>query len=154
MMIKEPRSGSVVMVLGKNKDNNNNYLLAWPKSDLLRLLNFRRKIDEILVNRIISVLTSGKCTNHSLCYKPFEEYESFVNYANLIFGVTKNEKFDFWNVNRLILKNNWHFIVGLASNKIEIVTEVFNLMGIYGIKQYSELVAAYNFGEENLCRDL
>jgi len=106
-----------ICVLGMNKDKNDNYLLTWLQPDLLISLNNGRKIDEILVNRMMSVLTSGKCTNQSLCYRPFEKYESFVNDTNLVFGVTKrDEKFNVFNVNKLILKSNWHFIVGLKYN--------------------------------------
>jgi len=138
-----------------NKDKNSSYLLAWPHSDLLNLLNKGREIDKILVNRVMSVLTSGKCTNHSLCYRPFEKYESFINDTNLVFGVTKgNEKFNFWNVNRLILKNNWHFIVAIIIDAKGLSSDIINLVGIYGIKLTRSVIVAYNFGKENLCTDL
>ena len=65
--------------------------------------------------------------------------------TNLVFGVTKNAKFDDWNVNRLILKNNWHFILGLENNKKEIVMEIENLMGAYGIKQYRVFFFAFEY---------
>ena len=142
-----------IIVLAMNKDKNDSYMLAWPKTDLLKLLNNGEKIDETLVNRIMSVLTSGKCTNHSLCYRPFEKYESFVNDTNLVFGVTNSDQnFDFFNVNKLILKNNWHFIV--AVNKKTLNPDMQNLMGIYGITRSYEFASEYKFGGENLCRDL
>jgi len=154
MFIQERGTSNSVYVLGRNKDQSDSYLLDWPQSDLLNLLNKGKKIDETLVNRIMSVLTSGKCTNHSVCYRPFEKYESFVNDTNLVFGVTKNEKFDFGNVNRLILQNNWHFIVALEFTGKKFVQDLVNLMGIYGINRYGEIVKSYNFGGENLCKDL
>ena len=104
---------------------------------------------------MMSVLTSGKCTNHSLCYRPFEKYESFINDTNLVFGVTNNNaKFDFRNVNKLILKNNWHFIVGIPDVMVGFGGNSLNLLGIYGIKLASKVIMEYNFGRENLCRDL
>jgi len=154
MTIKHPYKQDVIVVLGMNKDKNDRYMLGWSESYLLSKLNIGKNIDETLVNRIMSVLTCGKCMNHSLCYRPFEKYERFVNDRNIVFGVTKNAKFDFWNVNRIIFKNNWHFIVGLASNGKDFDQDIANLMGIYGIKRSNGLVAAYDFGGENLCTDL
>ena len=80
------------------------------------------------------------------CYRPFEKYESIVNDTNLAFEVTKNENFYFWNVNRLILKNNWHFIVAI-NNFGDLVPDIVNLVGIYGIKRGIPAISAYNFAE-------
>ena len=98
MVIKDPIEKVSIMVLGRNDKKSDSYLPIWPEYDLLRLVNNGGKIDETLVNRIMSVLTSGKCTNHSLCYRPFEKHQSFVNNTNLVFGATKNDKFDSWNL--------------------------------------------------------
>jgi len=154
-MLQGKNNPNPFCALGMNKDKNDTYLIAWLKSDFLLLLNNGQEIDETLVNRMMSVLTSGKCTNHSLCYRPFEKYESFVNDTNLVFGVTKSyEKFDFWNLNMLLLKNNWHFIIGLKYNAKGFSSDIENLLGIYGIKRNAEPLMKYNFGEENLCRDI
>ena len=41
MTIKDPSTDSVVIVLGMNKDNKNNYLLGWQNFELLRSLSTR-----------------------------------------------------------------------------------------------------------------
>ena len=154
MAIYTKRMPFPLYVLGMNKDKNESYMLGWPEPNLLNLLNNGGEIDKTLVNRIMSVLTSGKCTNYSLCYRPFEKYKSLVNDTNLVFGITKNEKFDFWNVTRLIIKYNWHFIVGLAPDKKILIKEIEKLIGIYGVKHNNKVMSIFNFSGENLCRDL
>jgi len=57
-------------------------------------------------------------------------------------------------VNRLILKNNWHFIVGLVAYGTLLNPDIEKLMEIYGTKYNRAVIYQYNFGGENLCRDL
>ena len=88
---------------------------------------------------MVSVLTSGKCTDYSQCYRPFDKYESFVNKTNMVFGITDNAGFNFLKLNSLILKNNWNFIVALINNDKKIARGLANLMETYGIKQSSDV---------------
>ena len=157
MTIKDPLTDSLIIVLGMNKDNKGSYMLDWQNLELLKILNIGgtniNKFEETLLNRMVSVLTNGKCTNYTQCYRPFEILKNVVNNKDMVFGITNNVEFDFLKLKNMILKNNWNFIVSLININDNINGNFTKLMEIYGIEKSIGDVE-YNLGAENLCKDL
>jgi len=158
-------SSSPVVYLGKHKNQNNSHLLVWQQPDFIKNLNSGKKIDEKLVNKIVKLLTGGKCIRYTKCYRGIEDYEKFISDKDMVFGITPNLKKDIRdienqilkNVEKYILKNNWHFITdgeffkSIDGTSIKRFADFFN---IYGITVYFGNAKGFSLFYENICRDL
>ena len=146
------RSSKTIVILEQLK---NQYallpLLAWPKSDLINALNSGRNVDHLLANQMVSVVTSGRCSIYKNCYKPIEQYKRFIKDKFLVFGVSHNSNFDFLDLKKLIIKNNWYFIVGGDFWKNKVNDNIKSLLELYGIIATGEQTTGYAFDEENIC---
>ena len=153
-MVITAESPKLIVVLARLEKPGFPSVLAWPKSNLIFALNLGRKVDQTLANQMVTVLTSGKCLKYTDCYNPIEQYKRFIKEKFRVFGISHNSKFDFLNLEKLIVKNNWHFIVGGDFWKNKINYRIKSLLKYYRIFLIDDQTTNYSFAEENICQDL
>jgi len=153
IIIKAKSSQPIVILASHKRPYIHSLLLAWPKSDLINALNSGRNVDQTLANQMMIVVTNGKCRKYPDCYKPIELYKVFIKEKFLVFGVSHNSRFDFFDIENFIMKNTWHFIVGEDFWENKINDNIKLLLELYGISAIPIQTNTFSFDEENICRD-
>lgn len=132
----------------------NSKLIVLPNMDMIAYFNKKsaNKRQARLPNNFVRYLTEGICTNYSSCYHDIDEYSLRIGTRHLVFGITLSSKFNYANLSKQAIIDNWHFVICGTFWMQKVSPDTTGLMNLYGICSTKRLSVIDPFIKGNICK--